>query len=474
MLCTVNTVLPQDGPARNRRCKCIDLGQWLRSIVSSTRRPVHVSQVLISYALPTAKSDPTTVHPHNDDCPTCRMGSMSPEDGLHWALAHGNLDELSAALGRNADPFNAYVQECFASLDPFTLDEKSRILTAQKIQLFRKYSDDYLLIKLIGNTKHTPTKAHAEILAYTPLPTVLADIITDYMDSFTYQLKASVMHYLSQKIMGMTKVNEKKLWPLFPRCTDEKGNTLLDYVNKYSAYWHYEYLDPFVARQAQQIVEQWHDCPIIFDMINVHIHNLTQDPVLFASPLDIKLFAKKLRECVNPRANWDFKKDDFETSNEYKIIQSYITAVPSLLSMHDDNQSIFDYVDAACNSDTIRAGKVNSLLRLFLEHKADPNMQDKKTGNTFLHRVASNQAHFNAYDCPDNAPFIQQCAPQLDLTIANNDRHTVFDILESRIKYCNEHKLINTRKYYQKFMQKLTAIKALATQQPGAKIVTLS
>jgi len=422
------------------------------------------------------------------DGPTRNLGNISLEDGLRWALVHGTLDDVDALLDKNPDPFCMQEHLTPPLSTPVILNEKSGKRTDQKIQRLRNYSDEYL-IKLIQGTPHTPTKAHAEILAHTPLPTALATIITDYMNSFTYQLKPLVMHYIRNNIVMAFAECKKPFFSLLSRCTDEQGGNHFDYV-PIGVYGHLldNSIDPFIARSAQQIFEQCRDHSIIFYMIKVHIHNLTQDPVLFASPLEIKLFAKKLRGCVNEMENWDFNKDYFERSDSYKLIKDYVTAVPSLLTMHYENKSIFDHIDAACHANLIHFCKVNSVLSLILDNKVNPNMQDEQTGNTFLHRVALDTIHFTPIvdftsdDCPDESPFIQQCAPQLDLSIANNEGQTVFDIVKSQIKDCDEKKIMGTRDSYQQFMQKLLAIQAsqqvpkqlLASKSSEQDIVTLS
>jgi len=431
------------------------------------------------------------------DGPTRNIESKSPEDRLRWALAHGTFDDLKTELSKNPDPFFVGQRSFFSTLNELEFDEKSLELTDQKVQSWIEYSDKYL-IKLIQNTEHTPTKAHAEIVRYTPLPTVLAPIITDYMNSFTYQFKHEVMQYIQartrDKLHGyfddyprtFPSWYTETLSPILPRCTDTQGDNLVDYfidenldpvISEYVSNLNTkkymeqlvvdENLDPFITRNARKIFEHYHDHSIIFEMIKVHVHNLLQDQVLFASPIELTLFNTTLQGC-----NRSFEKDYFKHSDQYKLIQNYIKAAPHLLSMHYENKSIFDHIDAACNANTIQFEQVNERLGLILEHKIAPNMQDGKTGNTFLHRVALDQERFTLNRCPDESPFIKQCAPQLDLTIANNDRQTVFDIVESQIKYCNEHKLIDAHDSYQKFMQKLLAIKVFATTPPSASTLS--
>ena len=474
LFCTANILMPQDESSRQKRCKCLHLGQWWQRIVSGIRAPINSAQppsVLSIQSTAEAKSDPVA-QPHS----ATERKNMSREDELRWALADGTLNDLSAALGRNPDPFGA--QECLTSLEQFYQHyprhkEESRILAAQKRQLLRKYSDDYLL-KLVNRTKHTPTKAQAAILAYTPLPTVLADLITDYMDSFTYQLKPAVMHYIGQKIAKFPINNIEKLLSILPRCTDEKGDNLFDYVEKsaYENLLNKGKVDPFIARCAQQIFEKYRDCPMMFDMIKVHVTHLQQDPILFASPIENKIFFKTIRDALSKCESYTIYRAaighcDFEHSEQYELIQDYVTAVPTLLTMHDETDSVFDHVDAACNANVIPAGKVRELLRLILEHKANPNMQNDK-GNTFLHSIALDGGRFNCYSYPGESPFLEQCASQLDLTIKNNEQQTVFDIIESKIKECDDKKMFNTSSYYKNFLKKLTDIKALAIKQPIA------
>jgi len=122
----------------------------------------------------------------------------------------------------------------------------------------------------------------------------------------------------------------------------------------------------------------------------------------------------------------------------YQIVEKCLSLDPSIITYHDRaNTCVFDWGRFLCFVDNESYARSNALLRLLLEHKANPNMQDKK-GDTWLMRKLR-LGNFAHDCCPDRLPFLAQCAHQLDLTIANNQGETVFHILKSHIKCCNEH-----------------------------------
>ena len=496
MLCTASDIKPQDEqPLRDRRCKCVHLGQWLQSIVARAHGVVHAPQSLEPSIPPIAEakrrlivSSSHSPKKKSDTTPSSRFarkrGNMSPEEELIWAYAYdSNFDNLVAALARNPDPFSDTV---------FTNAQLTNFLPhniiSYRTNTLEEYVDQYLTKHINKLAQPASTTAQEALLSFTLLPEALINIICNYTGQ--YQLPPNVMQYLGARIEQNIPITGQQVLSLLPYCTDEKGKSLFYYVEytnqNFSSLISYG-VDFFNTRpdKARYMLHVRCHTGVGKEMIKMHVNNLQKDPILFASPIESDIFFKTISDALNKPASYSngFRiyevgqgenkivevGHDFEQSDQYTLIQDYITVAPSLLAMHnEEGRSIFDHVDAACDEKSRHIRKVNALLRLMLEHKADPNMQNKD-GNTFLHRLVLDECYFTPSLFPNNPTFIPQCAPQLDLTIANNDRQTVFDILESRIKYCDKQQRHRTRQSYQKFMDKLAAIKASrqATLQPA-------
>ena len=482
VLCTVSTITPQDEkPSRKNRCKCVHLGQWLHNIVSSTRRAIHS-------AAPSAPSTPfsqpiveakthsvvpshlaTTPKKKSDTTPSSRFSrkrpDMSAEEELIWAYAYdSNFDNLVAALARNPDPFSDTV---------FTNAQLTNFLPhniiSYRTKTLEEYVDQYLTKHINRLAQPASTTAQEALLISTPLPEALINLICSYTGQ--YQLSSNVMQYLGARIEQNIPITGEQVLSLLPYCTDEKGKSLFYYVKQtdhnVSSLINYG-IDFFNIRpdDARLILQRRHHIDIGKEMIRQHVNNLQKDPILFASREESDIFFATISDALTEPESYSitgeikqgeskiFKVGHFDQSDQYKLIQDYITVAPSLLTMHDrENNSIFDHVDACGDEDSKQVAKVTALLKLFLQHGVKPTIQDKN-GNTFLHKIAYARKHFSGKYCLDESPFMQLCWEHPDNTIKNNDGQTVMDILNTKISEY-EKKDPKMSKSYQRFATKL-------------------
>lgn len=471
----MSIIMPQD-TSRQDRCKCTQLTQWLSRISGYT--------ATITPYIPSVPPESIPVA-HVQVAAIPQPSPVSPKLVLQQALLSGDSAVIQAALSNYPDPLQLI--KLAISYYDLTRTSQNRLYYFPRINLLQGHIDNYLKKQSDHFRKSAQKNIHDTILAHTPFSTVLVNIINDYVDTSAYLLPKLAMQYLGKKIITRYPRPEDPTLAIIPCCIDEAGNNMLCYVSdspKHLKSLIYYGIDLFCNENASDMWKKSRLLELSTTAIRNHVKRLQQDSISFTCPIEQELFFHTISNAVVPpsptfidmrviRGISEIKRvDNFEQSVEYQLIRDYTIAAPSLLTMHDaKNQSIFDHADAACDPKSRQVIKVNALLQLLLECKADPNLQNTE-GNTFLHRVALDERYFSAYHCPSESPFIQKCMPQLNLAIANNDRQTVFDILESQIKYCNEHKKFNTRKYCQKFMDKLTTLKTshqVTTQSTTSK-----
>jgi len=545
--------MPQDEqPLRNRRCKCIDLGQWLHSIVSSTRVTAQLAPPSIPCTPEVTQAQTRSVislsrsaiipKKKADETPSSRFAikrkNLSPEQELAWTLSNSDVEAVYTALAKNPDPFSdtafinikltpliyvlnapedrdqysstkikmltQKVQAALLSVTPLPeqltdiigqyiglLSRLKPMLNAQEtyyldqtpiqpmLSTLEAYMDQYLVKHI--NRLAQPAAQEA-LLGLIQLPEALTNIICNYIGS--YQLSSNVMQYLGTKI-HYDKPLQKNVSDILPYCTEEKGKSLVYYVDhNLSTMRHLiSYgIDLFNIQheEASRIFKEFSCWDVGLNAIEDHLKNLQKDPILFASPIDHDLFFHSLRRImccpIAPIRN-------FEQTCRYQDIKNYIATVPTLLTMHDAaGDSAFDHAYAVCALNVDHAVMIGTVLKLFLESKAYPNMQNND-GDTVLHRAASTAHYCGTNRNPADSPFIKLYASQLDPSIKNNRGATVIDILNTNIRKCYIKQWFKKCKYYQKFMDKLTAIQASqqVTKQPhvsksaiAAKIVALS
>jgi len=403
------------------------------------------------------------------DGPTHNIRNMSPEEELIEAYCScSDINVVIKALSKNPNPFSSevFTQARIARFLP------SYILCAARSTL-QHYTDQYL-------SKHIHELAQSctihDLLCYTPLSIDLIEIITHYTD--LYRLPSNVIQYLSTKIRKNIPIQEENVSSILPYCIDDTGRTL------------FYYADSFMTEDAWRIFTKYRNTARGPKAIRLHVDNLLQDPLLCASSAEQKIFFATIEDVLSQSPSYSINVsigqnehaagtvDHFEGSDQYKLIQDYVKAVPSLLTIHNENHNVFDCVDGFCHADRFHASyinKVQSLIRMFLKHKADPNMQNSK-GDTFLHKMARKIYCCSSDSCPTHSPFIQQCEPYLNLTIKNTAGETVFDILREKIRnydeikdYCKEYNFLQlgydttsatTHKFYRQFLQTLITIQA--------------